>query len=78
MLAVQVHPSYVEPHITIINLLDRVEKDMKQIQNYFNDPLLGYAASVKYRSNGVSLMQEMRDISLRFIEEVEQELAAAN
>lgn len=78
MLAVQVDPTYVEPHITIVNLLDRVEKDMEQIQNYFNDPLLGYAASVKYRSNGVSLMQEMRNISLRFIEEVEQELAASN
>lgn len=70
MTNMEVDPTYFNFHAEISNYMIRIEQDMLDMQQFFSDPLLGYASSVKYRVNGNSMLEKIEEMMLKIEKEV--------
>ena len=71
LVRVEVHPNFVNDHLQLVNTLWRVEQDQKALQSFYLDPLAGYAATIKYSANGLTLTEQIESTLGLFARELE-------
>lgn len=78
LLSISVYPSFITPHLALVNSIERVITDAKDIQGFFTDPIAGYGAAVKYSASVQDLADNMASFAQAIENAATKELNALN